>query len=74
MIAVPLCRRQAGLRPKTLTVKGIVPICAATYCSASLRSAMLKAIARLIERLFAPVFELVGDMPPSAANRLFTPF
>ncbi len=35
---------------------------------------MLKTIARLIGRLFAPVFELVGEMPPSAANRLFTPF
>lgn len=35
---------------------------------------MFNAIAQVIERLFAPVFELVGNMPPRVANRLFTPF
>jgi hypothetical protein len=35
---------------------------------------MFKAIARAIEALFAPVFELLGDMPPRAAHRLFAPF
>ena len=35
---------------------------------------MFNAIAQVIERLFAPVFELVGDLPPSAVNRLFAPF
>ncbi len=35
---------------------------------------MLKLIVRWIESLFAPVFELLGDLPPSAVSRLFTPF
>ena len=35
---------------------------------------MLHAISRLIERLFAPAFELLGDLPPRAVNRLFMPF
>ena len=35
---------------------------------------MINAIAQFIERLFAPVFELMADMPPRAVNRLFTPF
>ena len=35
---------------------------------------MLKSIARLIERLFAPAFELLGDLPPRAVSRLFMPF
>lgn len=35
---------------------------------------MIQAIARAVEALFAPVFELLGDMPPRAAHRLFAPF
>ncbi len=35
---------------------------------------MINAIAQFVERLFAPVFELMGDLPPTAVNRLFTPF
>ena len=35
---------------------------------------MLDRIARWIESLFAPAFELLGDLPPRAVNRLFTPF
>ena len=35
---------------------------------------MLESISRLIARLFAPAFELMGDMPPRAMNRLFLPY
>ena len=35
---------------------------------------MFKSLVRSVEALFAPVFELLGDLPPSALNRLFTPF
>ena len=35
---------------------------------------MLKLVVRWIERLFAPALELLGDLPPSALNRLFAPF
>ncbi len=35
---------------------------------------MIKVIANAIERLFAPALELIGDMPPRAVHRLFTPF
>jgi len=35
---------------------------------------MFNLVFRWIERLFAPVFELLGDLPPSALNRLFAPF
>ena len=35
---------------------------------------MFKFIANWIERLFAPAFQLLGDLPPSALNRLFAPF
>jgi len=35
---------------------------------------MLKYLARLIERAFAPALELLGGLPPSALNRLFTPY
>ena len=35
---------------------------------------MFKQIARVIERLFAPAFELIGSLPPRAVNRLFMPF
>jgi hypothetical protein len=35
---------------------------------------MLKFLARLIESAFAPAFELMGGLPPSAVNRLFTPY
>ena len=31
-------------------------------------------IERIFQALFAPVFELLGDMPPRALNRLFMPF
>ncbi len=35
---------------------------------------MFNWILRAIDRLFAPTFELLGDMPPRALNRLFAPF
>jgi hypothetical protein len=35
---------------------------------------MFKQLARLIERLFAPAFELIGSLPPRAVNRLFMPY
>ena len=35
---------------------------------------MFAAFARWIERLFAPVIELLGHLPPQAVNRLFAPF
>jgi hypothetical protein len=35
---------------------------------------MLERITSFIERLFAPAFELLGDLPPRAVNRLFAPF
>ncbi len=35
---------------------------------------MIKSISQAIEALFAPVFELLSDLPPSAVNRLFAPF
>jgi len=35
---------------------------------------MLHAINRLIEAVFAPVFELLGDVPPRELHRLFAPF
>ena len=31
-------------------------------------------IERIIESLFAPVFELLGNVPPRELSRLFTPF
>jgi len=31
-------------------------------------------IERFFQSLFAPVFEMLGDLPPRALNRLFTPF
>ena len=35
---------------------------------------MFKSLARSIEAFFAPVFALIGDLPPSAMSRLFAPF
>ena len=35
---------------------------------------MFHQIGRIIERLFAPAFELLGDLPPRSVNRLFMPF
>ena len=35
---------------------------------------MFRLLANWIERLFAPAFQLLGDLPPSALNRLFAPF
>jgi hypothetical protein len=35
---------------------------------------MLRAINRLIEALFAPVFELLGNVPPRELHRLFATF
>ena len=35
---------------------------------------MLEIIASAITRLFAPAFEMLGDVPPRALTRLFTPF
>ena len=35
---------------------------------------MITAISKAVEALFAPVFELLGDLPPTAVNRLFAPF
>ncbi len=35
---------------------------------------MFKSLSQSIERFFAPVFELLGALPPSAMNRLFAPF
>lgn len=34
----------------------------------------MSAIARFIEAIFAPVFELFGDIPPRSLSRLFSPF
>ena len=34
----------------------------------------MNAFERLFERLFAPVFELLGDLPPRALSRVFMPF
>ena len=31
-------------------------------------------ITRFLNRLFAPVFELLDSLPPHALNRLFAPF
>ena len=31
-------------------------------------------LARLVEAIFAPVIELLGDLPPRALTRLFTPY
>jgi hypothetical protein len=35
---------------------------------------MFKLLSKWIEGLFAPAFELLGDLPPSAVSRLFMPF
>ena len=35
---------------------------------------MFKSLVRSIEAFFAPVFDLLGNLPPSAMNRLFAPF
>jgi hypothetical protein len=35
---------------------------------------MLEMISSAISRLFAPTFELLGDLPPRAMTRLFAPF
>jgi hypothetical protein len=35
---------------------------------------MFKHVAELIERFFAPAFELLGELPPQAVNRLMGPF
>lgn len=34
----------------------------------------MQIIERLFARLFGPVFELLGDMPPRALTRVFAPF
>lgn len=34
---------------------------------------MLNALNRAIEAIFAPVFELLGDIPPRHLHRLFSP-
>ncbi len=35
---------------------------------------MFKLIANWIARFFAPAFELLGEVPPSALNRIVAPF
>ena len=35
---------------------------------------MFKSFARAIQRFFAPAFELLGQLPPSAISRLGAPF
>jgi len=35
---------------------------------------MIKSLVHSVEAFFAPVFALLGDLPPSTLNRLFTPF
>ena len=35
---------------------------------------MFKIITQAIARFFAPAFELLGQLPPSALNRLTAPF
>ena len=35
---------------------------------------MFKLIASWLERLFAPAFQLLGELPPNALNRVFAPF
>lgn len=35
---------------------------------------MFKLIANWIARFFAPAFELIGELPPQALNRLVAPF
>lgn len=35
---------------------------------------MFKMIARWIAAFFAPAFELLGDLPPTALNRIVAPF
>lgn len=35
---------------------------------------MFKIIARAIGRFFAPAFELLGQLPPSALSRFVSPF
>ena len=35
---------------------------------------MFKFIAQAFERIFAPAFRLIGDLPPQALSRLVAPF
>ncbi len=35
---------------------------------------MFKLIANWIARLFAPAFELIGELPPQALSRIVSPF
>ena len=35
---------------------------------------MFKVITNWIARFFAPAFELIGQLPPQALNRLVAPF
>ena len=35
---------------------------------------MFKLLSQWIDALFAPAFELLRDLPPSAMSRLFSPF
>jgi hypothetical protein len=35
---------------------------------------MFKLVSQWIARLFAPAFELIGELPPQALSRLVTPF
>jgi hypothetical protein len=35
---------------------------------------MFKVISNWIARFFAPAFELIGQLPPQALNRLVAPF
>jgi hypothetical protein len=46
--------------------------CNIMHCT--MRPHMFKLIANAFERLFAPAFKLIGDLPPQAVSRLVAPF
>jgi hypothetical protein len=39
-----------------------------------MRPAVFKTVQAWLHRFFAPAFQLLGDLPPHAVNRLFAPF